>query len=119
MLQRRIGMTWTRSGCEVSDNPRAKCLAARTLRLRSASSDIQRFSISDGLDFLGGGGGPAGGAARQPLTHCFPGRAPAAQRVEQVLARERPGELVPSERGQARRSDAAAVLAIGLHAELA
>src|SRR6476661_6095684 len=103
MLQRRIGMMWTRSGCEVSENMRAKCLTARTLRLSSASSDIQPFSISDGLDFLGGRGGTAGGAARQPFTHGFHGRTHADRRVEQVLDPERPGKLVPSKRGEARR----------------
>src|SRR5678809_780648 len=101
MLQRRIGMMWTRSGCAVSDNPRAKCLTARTLRLRSARSDIKPFSISDGLDFLRGSGGAAGGAASQQLTHGAHGGTHADRRVEQLLDRERPGELVPSKGGRA------------------
>src|SRR5262245_52621233 len=119
MLQRRIGMMWTRSGCEVSDNPRAKCLTARRLRLRSASSDIQPFSISDRFSLLGRCRWPARSAPRQSIAHGLHGGTDANRRVEQVFDAKGTGKLVASERGQARRRDAAAVLAIRLSAELA
>src|SRR6478735_2723168 len=47
MLQRRMGMMWTSSGCDVSVNPCANLRTARTCRLNLVSDGIKRLSISD------------------------------------------------------------------------
>src|SRR6478752_1075088 len=102
MLQRLIGMMWTRSGCAVSVNPRTKCLIARELRLTVASAGIQPTSISDRLGAPGCSGLRARRDGRpglgEPLTEGAHAVADLDGRVEDVVDGHHASDLVAPER---------------------
>src|SRR5689334_3579956 len=104
MLQRRIGMICTSSGCAVCTSPRTNCLTERALRVteRSGKSEI----IASRRCRFGRAQAP------HPL-------ADLQRSVEDQADRDESEQLVPRDGGEAGRRDAAALAAVGVAAVLA
>src|SRR4051812_11386058 len=106
MLQRRIGMMWTSSGCDVSVNPCANLRTARTCRLNLVSDGIKRLSISDPRLSHDRGRVRVVGRALAPAAHHPP---QPDRRVEDRIDPDDPSELVPADGTEPRGRNAAAV----------
>src|SRR5438128_1983815 len=98
MLQRRIGMICTRSGCAVCTSPRMNSRAERAFRFRLAVTIGSRRRF---------------GRTKLPHVLADLQRAP-----EERADGNEPEELVPADRGEAGRGNAPTVGAIGRAAEL-
>src|SRR6266508_501463 len=105
MLQRRIGMICTRSGCAVCTRPRANSLSDRALRL-TVGRKANRKSIASG-----------GGRLRWQQALYAP--ADFQRTREDGAHRNETEELMPRHGSQARGCNAAAIAAVGRAAELA
>src|SRR5687767_7347181 len=108
MLQRRIGTIWTSSGCSVSRRPRRNWRPARTLRVVVA--------VNEGISGRGIPPILLPNRRRAGLRHCT---AHAHRTVEDLADGNEAPELVAADCFEARRSEAAAVGAIGVPTELA
>src|ERR1051326_5094504 len=102
MLQRRIGMIWTRSGCDVCTSPRTNCRTERAFRLMMDGN----ATILASRDALG-------------RAEALDALADLERAVEDRSDRDEPEELMPRDGREARRRDAAALRAVGRAAELA
>src|SRR4051812_11962493 len=116
MLQRRMGMMWTSSGCDVSVSPCANLRTARTCRLNLVSDGIKRLSISD----------PWLSHDRRRVRVVCRAFSPAAhhpsqpdRRVEDRIDPDDTSELVPADRREPGGRDASAVRAVRRAAKLA
>src|ERR1041385_3787895 len=102
MLQRRIGMIWTRSGCDVCTSPRTNSRTERAFRLMMDGN----ATILASRDALG-------------RAEALDALADLERAVEDRSDRDEPEELMPRDGREARRRDAAALRAVGRAAELA
>ena len=111
MLQRRIGMIWTSSGCAVWTSPRANSRADRALRLATVA--MLAMPMRDLLMKIIASRFGRGRTEPPDVLADFD------RVVEDRLDRNDAEDLVPSDRGEAGRGEAAAVAAIRDAAELA
>src|SRR5712672_1594666 len=103
MLQRRMGMIWTSSGCAVCTSPRANSRSERALRLTDLNDKSEIIALSRRR--LG----------RPQPPHVF---ADLQRSVENHADRDEAEEIVPCDSRHARGGNAAALAAVGRAAVL-
>src|SRR5436190_23055198 len=113
MLQRRIGMIWTRSGWAVWTRPRANSRSDRSLRLAVMNDRMGMVRLKADPTRI------VPSRVRFDRTQPLQPFADLERPVEDRSHRDEPEKPMPRDRGESRRRDAAALAAVGRTAELA